>query len=384
MARQPRLDFRKTPKGWLVNIPASLSDTGRFRRRYFRTRDEAKSETQRLREVLLGHREKSSDIQPDLAIDAIRAQQILAAWNISLTQAAKYYVEKNDVRSKVPTLSQAWETALIHRENHRPRTIADMKSWKKALPAWFLSMNCHDIKSEHIVKALDETTTGQTRWKTGLRNISSVLGDVVKSGAIKQNPVKRVLVKRNPETHDEVTTYTPRELTQLFKACIDYPRGEIDRLCSGCVIPFAFMAFAGIRPEEISKLKWEDVSTELKNIRIGSSISKKSNRRNVRMQPTLLTWIETIPKNLRKGKIIPGRWRYKAAKVRKFAGLDGREKQDALRHSFGSYLLATENDLNLLKSDMGHAHISVYFQHYHKAFTKLEADPYWKVLPENL
>ena len=42
----------------------------------------------------------------------------------------------------------------------------------------------------------------------------------------------------------------------------------------------------------------------------------------------------------------------KAAKVRTEAGIDGREKQDALRHSFGTYTLATENDLDALKADL--------------------------------
>jgi hypothetical protein len=35
----------------------------------------------------------------------------------------------------------------------------------------------------------------------------------------------------------------------------------------------------------------------------------------------------------------------------------------------------------MLKSDMGHATIAVFFEHYHKAVTKAEALPYWQVLP---
>jgi integrase len=101
----------------------------------------------------------------------------------------------------------------------------------------------------------------------------------------------------------------------------------------------------------------------------------------VRIQPTLAAWIATVPPERRTGKIVPARWTYKAAKVRSMAGIDGREKQDALRHSFGSYLLATENNLDLLKQDMGHAHMAVFFESYHKALTKREALPYWQILP---
>jgi len=381
MSRKPEFDYRKTPKGWLVNIPGSVSDTGRFRRRYFDTRDKAKAECQRLREISVGVRTLATDIPADLAADAIKARDMLVTFNVTLAQAAAFYAAHHDKRSKAPVLSDAWESAISHRENHRPRTLADFKAWKKALPDWFMSMNCHDITGPDIVKALDETTTGQTRWKAGMRYISSVMGDVVKSKAITENPVKDIQVKRNPETSDEVSTYTPKELAALFAACRDYPLGDEDRLCAGCAVPFAFMAFAGIRPVEVSKLRWEDVSTELHNIRIGAHVAKKLYRRNVRIQPTLAAWIATVPPEKRKGKLTPARWLQKAAKVRKEAGIDGNEKQDALRHSFGSYLLATEGDLDALKSDMGHGHMAVFFEHYHKAFTKAQALPYWQVLP---
>jgi integrase len=384
MPRLPSFDYRKTPKGWLVCIPGSVSDTGRFRRRYFDTRDKAKDECQRLREISKGIREKAPDIPPELAADAIRARDLLSDHDVTLSQAAAFYVAHHDKRGKAPVLSAAWDDAIKHRENHRKRTLADFKAWRKALPDWFLAMNTHDITAKEITKALDQTTKGQTRWKAGLRYISAVFGDVVKTGAISANPVKSVHLKRNPETDDEVVTYTPDELRALFTACKDYPKGEPDRLCAACAVPFAFMAFAGIRPEEITKLRWDNVSTELHNIRIGAAVAKKAYRRNVRIQPALAAWIETIPATNRAGKIVPPRWRYKAAKVRKKAGLDGRTMQDALRHSFGSYLLAVENDLDALKADMGHGHMAVYFEHYHKALTKKEALPYWQVLPQGI
>lgn len=388
MPREASFDYRKTPKGWLVNIPGSVSDTGRFRRRYFTTRDEAKAECIRLKEISKGTRALATDIPADLAADAIRARELLDGFGINLAQAATFYAQHHDKRSKAPILADAWDTALKHRENHRPRTLADIRAWKKALPEWFMAMNCHDITAAHISKALDETTKGATRWKTGMRNVSLVLGDVVKSGAIPENPVKKIQVKRNPETSDEVSIYTPDELKALFDACIDYPmkdeKGNVepDRLCAGCAIPFAFMAFAGIRPDEVTKLRWEDVSLDLLNIRIGASIAKKLYRRNVRINATLAAWIATVPEDKRTGKLVPARWTYKAAKVRTMAGIDGHEKQDALRHSFGSYMLATEGDLDALKADMGHSHIAVFFSHYHKAITKAEALPYWQVLPK--
>lgn len=384
MARTAELKYKKTSKGWLVNIPGSLSDTGRFRRRYFSTRDEAKMECQRLKEIQAGHKGLVADISRSSAEDAINARSLLKGYNITLSQVAAFYVSHNDKRAKVPILRDAWSEAIIHRANHRPHTLSDLRSWSKALPSWFMDMNCYDVESDHIKKALDETTTGSTRWANGRRYISAVMGDLVKLKLLDLNPVKLMLIKRNKESNDDVSIYTPKELQSLFDACIDYPMGEKDRLCAECNIPFAFMAFAGIRPNEVTKLTWDNVSLELRNIRIGANIAKKMYRRNVRINDTLAAWIEAVPKEKRTGKLIPGRWRFKAAIVRTKAEIDGQEKQDALRHSFGTYTLAVENDLDALKADMGHGTTAVFFDHYHKAVTKAEALPYWQVLPAGI
>jgi integrase len=381
MPKSPTFSYRKTSKGWLVNVPASVSDTGSKRRRYFKTRDEAKEACQRLRDAFHARREKSQDIRPFLAQDAIVAAEILGRFGVTLTQSAKFYEKHHDVRAKAPVLNVAWERAIERRSNHRARTLADFRSWKKALPDWFMSMNVHDITASAIKQALDETTKGQTRWKVGLRYLRTVMNDCVKSEEIGANPTKTIHIERSKDDAGEVSIYSPQELKELFAACKTYPEGSADRLCAPCAVPFAFMAFAGIRPDEVTKLRWDDVSVELENIRIGPTIAKKARRRNVRIQKTLAEWIATVPTEKREGKIVPPRWRYKAARVRKEAGIDGHEKQDALRHSFGTYLLAVENNLDALKADMGHEHVRVFFDHYHKAITKREALPYWEVLP---
>lgn len=394
---------RNTDKGWKLDIPASRSDTGVRKRLYFPTRDEATKYAGTIRDAKKEHGEKALIIPPMLAEKAVAAETELSGLHLDILQAAKlvrrlmeklspfnstleaavdFYVSKHDLRSKAPTLAEAFDEGIRKRPNHRPRTLSDYRAWKKALPADFLATNVCDIDSDLIEKALSSVTTGATTWKNGLRYISSVLTDCVKAGKIAENPAKRVHVERRPDDAADTSTYSAEELKALFAACRTYDDG-MDRQCSDCRLPFALMAFAGIRPDEVSKLEWSDISLELSNIRIGPSVAKRARRRNVRIHPTLGAWLESIPNEKRTGKVCPPRWRYKAARVRKEAGIDGHEKQDALRHSFGTYLLATEGDLNALQSDMGHEHVRVFFEHYHKAVTKSDAAPYWEILPFN-
>lgn len=57
-----------------MNVPGVVSDTGKFRRRYFKSRDEAKTESQRLRKIFAGLHDKAAEIDIVLARDAQAAK----------------------------------------------------------------------------------------------------------------------------------------------------------------------------------------------------------------------------------------------------------------------------------------------------------------------
>lgn len=381
MPKRPQFAYKNTSKGWLLNVPASISKSGRRERLYFASRDLAKAEAKNLSEKYKKHGENASVISPAVAEDAVKAMEILTPFQgISLCEAARFYKAHHDVRSKAPTLREAWDRAITLHKNHRPTTQRDYRLWKNALPKSLMDKNVVDITPDEIMSTLDEITNGNTRWLNGLRYISTVMQQCVKADQISENPCKRVQKPRPPEVDDEVSIYTVPQLKAIFESCKDYP-GGLDRQCSVCAVPFAILAFAGLRPNELERLDWEDIDLEQGVIRLGSSKTKKARRRNVRLQPTLRAWLETVGNDERKGRIVPPRWRYRATRVRKEAGIDGLEMADALRHSFGTYLLATENNIDKLRSDMGHEHIRVFLNHYHKALTPTEATPYWHVLP---
>jgi integrase len=381
MPKTPKFAFKKTTRGWLLNVPASISASGVRERRYFTTRDLVKAEAQRLSEKYKKHGENASVIPPGVADDAVKALAILTDFHgVSLSEAARFYKSHHDLRGKAPTLREAWGKAIELRQNHRPTTQRDYRAWMRALPAEFLDMNVADITPDQIRNTLDSITTGETRWTNGLRYISTVFQQCVKDATLTENPCRRVQRPRPPERDDEVTVYSIDQLKALFAACRDYP-GGLDRACSTCAVPFAILAFAGLRPNELERLEWEDIDPDLSVIRLGSSKTKKARRRNVRINATLQAWLETVPVEVRNGKVVPHRWRDRSARVRKEAGIDGLEMVDALRHSFGTYLLATEKNIEDLRSDMGHEHIRVFFNHYHKALTPEEALPYWQILP---
>lgn len=379
MARTPSFAVVDSPRGWRVEVPASQSETGRRIQRYFPTREKGTEFARSLRKGFKDFGCQARTLSPGSAEDATKALELLEGFETTLAACARFYIAHHDKRSKAPTMAEAMAKGTILRKDLSARYRQALKNLQKRLPTAFAATNLVDLTPASISEALTEMTTGATAWKNALRMLSAILTDYVKDGTIHDNPCKRVQLPK-VKSNDEVVIYEVGELRALFNACKNYDSGR-DPKCAACAIPFAFLAFAGVRPTELTRLAWEDVKLDLLSVRLGGRVTKTGKTRNVRINPTLKAWIETIPDEQRKGRIIPGRWTQKATRVRKEAGLDGRELQDALRHSYGSYMLATENDIDALKADMGHQHLEVFFRHYHNSMTKEEAEPYWKVLP---
>lgn len=379
MARIPRFTTTNTPRGWLVNVPQTLSETGKRIQRYFPTREKATEFAKGLRDNYKDFGTQARNLSPGDTEDATKALELLKDFNVNLVTCSRFYIAHHDRRSKAPTMGDALGNGIELRKDLSARYRQSLKNLKKRLPAEFAAKNVVDLTPADISAALTEMTNGATAWKNALRMFSAILGDLVNEGALHENPCARVTTPKIRST-DEVRIYTVEELKSLFAACQDYDEGA-DPKCGDCAISFAFLAFAGIRPTELTRLSWDDVSLPLGSIRLGGKVTKTGKTRNVRINPTLKAWIETIPEDRRIGRVIPGRWTQKATRVRREAGLDGKELQDALRHSYGSYMLATENDMNSLKADMGHQHRDVFFNHYHNAMTPEQAAPYWEVLP---
>src|ERR1035437_3921183 len=113
MPKSPQFGYMKTPRGWLVNVPASISESGNRERRYFTSRDLAKAEAQTLSEKYKKHGANAAIIPPGVAEDAVKALEILAGFEgVSLREAARFYKIHHDLRGKAPTLREAWATAI--------------------------------------------------------------------------------------------------------------------------------------------------------------------------------------------------------------------------------------------------------------------------------
>src|SRR5436190_607737 len=108
MSRRPQLKVVWTPDGYKVDVPASLSESGKRERFYHADETAAKKQAAGLRRVYHERGTSSSIIDPELAAEALRAKEILLPFGVSILAACRDYVARNSHAGAVVTVSEAW------------------------------------------------------------------------------------------------------------------------------------------------------------------------------------------------------------------------------------------------------------------------------------
>ena len=137
-------------------------------------------------------------------------------------------------------------------------------------------------------------------------------------------------------------------------------------------------AFAGLRPAELSRLKWENIDRNAGLIEVTAKTAKTARRRFVKIQPNLAEWL--LPHFGRKGAVCCVNIRKRLEATRRDAGLK-EWPGNALRHGFASYHLAHFNEAAALALEMGHTDSRMLFAHYRKFVRPKDAAAFWQIKP---
>jgi integrase len=197
-----------------------------------------------------------------------------------------------------------------------------------------------------------------------------------------ENPVKAVdsmTVKA-----DEVGILSPDQLKRLLEVSEKDVR-----------VTVAIGAFAGIRPEEIARLTWDEISLERGIITVAGAKSKTAQHRYVKILPCLEAWLRPL---IDSGSIQKDNFRRRYDEARRLAGfaLRGNRRcrrpdkdegavlwpHDALRHSYASYHLAKFQNAPALALELGHQSNALIFSNYRRRVSELEANEYFNLQPQ--
>lgn len=409
---EPKVRFRKDRGLWMVDLGTKFTP----RKLYFSTQaeavakaDEKKTEYQG---ILDGKKQEEKrkaafnwfNLNTDQQNHLASAYALANGDTARIIHALQYYEKHASTASRTLLLSDMFDEYMNAKQasGKRPRTIRDAKVKLKPFVNHFGKRNITEISTADI-----EGWLGSQKYSPPTRNayrvaVSGLFSHAVKRRYLEYNPAAAI----EPVKIDQClpVIHTVADVKALFKAASHFVptryavrgRGPGRKVLQGerrpitdpqeihetraRVVPYlAIGYFAGLRPEnELANLDWKDIDFEGKTIRVTPATAKARRQRYVDMSDNLIQWLR--PYAATSGKI--GLSKSALKLVRDTAEVAW--AKDVMRHSFGSYLLAQNDDASKTALQMGHTRVDVLFNHYRNLVKKSAATDYWNIVPDDM
>lgn len=187
--------------------------------------------------------------------------------------------------------------------------------------------------------------------------------------------MRKNLVTMNPADNIELPELADREPEIMALADVEKYLKEVDSKTPEMLPREAIGFFCGLRPTELSRLDWKNVSFENRLITVNASASKTGQRRTVEISDNLVAWL--APYVQHKGRVWPfdsaTTLNRKRKEARDAAGVD--VPQNAGRHAFASYHLALNQDAGKTALQMGHKRDATLLTDVYRNITDMQGNP---------
>lgn len=356
---------------WRINIPAGLSDSGKRERRFFGTKSEAQTfaDQQKARIQNFGVSETGLTAgQREAAASAFRLLGDVSP------QRLVDLVEQHLAREKARTASISFQQLEVEFTNSKKkRSAAYTRQIRQAFTklSAFAETKVSDIQAKEIDAALKGLA--ETNRNLLLRVLRAAFNYAVRKQWVVKNPV--ISLDFTSERHGEVEVLSNRQTAKLL---VSAKRTDPE------LLPYTlFGIFAGVRPEELLRMRWDHVKMEEYHIVLPAEVTKTGRRRVVEMEPALSDWLHWYisQRGTPTGVITPKRSLRKRLRALRLKAGISTWVQDVMRHTYASNWLATHGDINRLLLNLGHYSPKMLWEHYHKAVLRKDAEQFWALVP---
>lgn len=360
-----------------------MSDTGKRQARFFKTKEEALGEVQRLKVRKENHGTAAKLLAPADEQQAAAAIKLLRdkGLTIQLSEVVGDYIRRFEERNASVTLDHAFAEYLKHlKRNHRSEVHRQSIENVQERFAFAKDRIVADLKPSDIEKGLEGAAPSYRN--AVLVRIRGVLNYGMKGG--------RKWLSSNPANDCEIITRKLGEVGIYSVEEIGAVMATTARLHPDLVPALALMTFAGIRPDhedgEIVKLQWDHLilKDREKRVELPSTITKTAKRRAIKVRPALASWLQWHKDRTKgqesacKGLVCPIKGQKLRTKLREiFHEAKVKRIQDGLRHSFASYL-APLDGLDKVEAELGHiGGREVLNRHYRSDVRSTVAKKFW-------
>jgi site-specific recombinase XerD len=378
--------FSKSRNLWILNIPPTLSKTGKRARLYFTDREKAFKAASRLKE-------RNAKFGVSLSsLDPIRMGVSAECWKLldahakstgdsaDLLAVVRGYLDQYRQRNVSKTLAECFDEYLANKQHLSTIHRSQIKSIRERFKA--LDIAVSDIQPHQLQSVLDPLAAGtKNRY---IRILKAIFAYGIHKDYCKTNPAEKLSV-----------THLKKKPIQIFsnEAIEGMLRYSLDNALD--FLPWvAIGAFAGLRVDspEMTRLLWSDIHFEEKTIVVRKELAKTGKPRFVPISPNLEAWLKLYLE--RKGGKVPPRvimlppgtlrkvrWRVFKA-VKSTLGVDMEWIPAGLRHGFASAFLNSGHGIDETCLALGHiGSPTMLFNNYHLAIQRARAEAYWQILP---
>lgn len=256
-------------------------------------------------------------------------------------------VKAKEMEEKTVPFKEAYEECLRAKAHRSAYTLRDIRYIGERLmreTPGLAERPTRAIGVEECREMLERVFTHAPQRKKARAILSGIFSIAKKRLWCEKNPIEFIDIPIVKEK--EIIPLTYEESMKLLETA-SQPKFR------ACKPAIALMMYAGIRPEEIKRLRWKNLDLEEREIIISPTHSKTGGGRHITIYPPLYQLLKKeFPRNAEES-ICPKQWSQLWPQIRKKAGFHHWQK-DVLRHTFASFHVKNFHNLPLLQSLMGH------------------------------
>ncbi len=254
---------------------------------------------------------------------------------------------KRHIRTKEMKFSDGLELYIESKKHLRPDSFKDIKYLSsrliKSTPD-FSNRNFSELTISDCETWLEQTFDTPSQFNKGRAMLHALFEYALRHEWCERNPVK--LVERKKVVEKEIKPLSLDETKQIIKTA-QTPKFK------DCLPAIALLTYAGIRPREVRRLKWNDIDLNENSITVRSQCSKTGGVRQVEIYPVLKDFLKEY-KSEPIFFICSKNWQRKWKNIRDNAGFKETWQQDILHHTYASFHAKYFRDLPRLQLNMGH------------------------------
>jgi integrase len=370
----PRKESRANGVYWVVSLGRKYTGAGR-QRRYFGSRKEAKAFVEQSEQSRHRLGCEAFILPMGLRAEALACSQRLKPMHATLTQAVDFFIRNEARPETAKSINELKEEFLKSRKamNCRPRTILQYESYLRVICTEFGKVDVTRILRQDIEDWLEESEWSPRTRKNYLVTLTTILNFAMAKGYRPDNPaatIDRPILDDRP-----IGILTVKQVRELLRAAKEFDPDMLPLLAIGL--------FAGLRRSEVFALDWSEINHEHRTIEVKGIKAKTRQRRLVSVGDNLVEWLN--PHRKKTGAISPERnihvFSKRLQELTVKAGITP-WPHNAIRHSFGSYLLGKSKDENLTASEMGNSP-EVIIKHYRALVRDEDVIQFWRLAPGN-